>query len=299
MSQLKDKTVFITGASSGIGKACAELFATKKANLILAARRVDRINNLAKRLEKENRIKIKCIQLDVRNYEQVEKAISSLKSTWKKIDFLINNAGLSRGLDKIYEGKKEDWDEMIDTNIKGLAFVTRHVVPLMIKRKKGHIINIGSTAGHEVYPGGNIYAATKFAVNALSQSTRLDVLDKGIKVTSIDPGMVETEFSLVRFRGNKERAKNVYIGLKPLTPIDIAEAVLFCSTRPNHVNINQVILTPLAQASSTQVTEKKNNYTKTLMSPAPSLTMVGSSSLRSITEEGLPLRFPEASIKST
>jgi len=257
MSQLKDKTVFITGASSGIGKACAELFATKKANLILAARRVDRINNLAKRLEKENRIKTKCIKLDVRNYEQVESVIASLENNWKKIDVLINNAGLSRGLDKIYEGKKEDWDEMIDTNIKGLAFVTRHVVPLMVKRKSGHIINIGSTAGHEVYPGGNIYAATKFAVNALSQSTRLDVLDKGIKVTSIDPGMVETEFSLVRFRGNKERAKNVYKGLKPLTPIDIAEAVLFCSTRPNHVNINQVILTPLAQASSTQVYRKE------------------------------------------
>ena len=256
MSQLKDKTVFITGASSGIGKACAELFATKKANLILAARRVDRINNLAKRLEKENRIKTKCIKLDVRNYEQVESVIASLENNWKKIDVLINNAGLSRGLDKIYEGKKEDWDEMIDTNIKGLAFVTRHVVPLMVKRKSGHIINIGSTAGHEVYPGGNIYAATKFAVNALSQSTRLDVLDKGIKVTSIDPGMVETEFSLVRFRGNKERAKNVYKGLKPLTPIDIAEAVLFCSTRPNHVNINLVILTPLAQASSTQVYRK-------------------------------------------
>ena len=257
MSQLKDKTVFITGASSGIGKACAELFAKEKANLILTARRIDRVKNLANRLEKKNKINTKCIKLDVRNYEQVEEAISSLKSTWKKIDFLINNAGLSRGLDKIYEGKKEDWDEMIDTNIKGLAFVTRHVVQLMVKRKKGHIINIGSTAGHEVYPGGNIYAATKFAVNALSQSTRLDVLDKGIKVTSIDPGMVETEFSLVRFRGNKERAKNVYIGLKPLTPIDIAEAVLFCSTRPNHVNINQVILTPLAQASSTQVYRKE------------------------------------------
>ena len=257
MSQLKDKTVFITGASSGIGKACAELFAKEKANLILTARRIDRVKNLANRLEKKNKINTKCIKLDVRNYEQVESVIASLENNWKKIDVLINNAGLSRGLDKIYEGKKEDWDEMIDTNIKGLAFVTRHVVPLMVKRKSGHIINIGSTAGHEVYPGGNIYAATKFAVNALSQSTRLDVLDKGIKVTSIDPGMVETEFSLVRFRGNKERAKNVYKGLKPLTPKDIAEAVLFCSTRPNHVNINLVILTPLAQASSTQVYRKE------------------------------------------
>jgi 3-hydroxy acid dehydrogenase/malonic semialdehyde reductase len=259
MLQLKNKTVFITGASSGIGKACAELFAKEKANLILAARRIDRVKNIAKRLEKENKIKTKCIKLDVRNYEQVESAIASLESNWKKIDVLINNAGLSRGLDKIYEGKKEDWEEMIDTNVKGLAFVTRHVVPLMVKRKSGHIINIGSTAGHEVYPGGNIYAATKFAVKALSQSTRLDVLDKGIKVTSIDPGMVETEFSMVRFRGNKERAKSVYKGLKPLSPEDVAEAALFCSTRPNHVNINEVILTPLAQASSTQVYRKENS----------------------------------------
>ena len=257
MAQLKNKIVFITGASSGIGKACAELFAKEKANLILAARRVERIKTLAKKLEKEFGIKTKCVKLDVRDFHQVKKVISSLENNWKKIDVLINNAGLSRGLDKIYEGKKADWDEMIDTNIKGLAYVTRHVVPLMVKRKKGHVINIGSTAGHEVYPNGNIYAATKFAVKALSQSTRLDVLDKGIKVTSIDPGMVETEFSLVRFRGNKERAKNVYKGLKPLSPKDVAEAVLFCATRPADVNINQIILTPLAQASSTQVYRKE------------------------------------------
>ncbi len=256
MNQLKDKTIFITGASSGIGRACAEAFAKEKANLILASRRIERINTLARALENKYKIKTKRIKLDVRNYVQVENAVKSLENNWKKIDILINNAGLSRGLDKIYEGKKEDWDEMIDTNIKGLAYVTRHILPLMIKRKKGHIINIGSTAGHEVYPGGNIYAATKFAVKALSQSTRLDVLDKGIKVTSIDPGMVETEFSIVRFRGDKERARNVYRGLKPLSPEDVAETVLFCATRPKHVNINQVILTPLAQASSTQVIRK-------------------------------------------
>jgi serine 3-dehydrogenase len=257
MNNLSDKIVFITGASAGIGKACAELFAKEKANLILAARRVERIKAIAKIFEKENKIKTKCVKLDVRDYHQVEKVITSLDNNWKKIDILINNAGLSRGLDKIYEGKKADWDEMIDTNIKGLAFVTRHVVPLMVKRKKGHIINIGSTAGHEVYPNGNIYAATKFAVKALSQSTRVDVLDKGLKVTSVDPGMVKTEFSLVRFRGNKEQAKNVYKGLKPLSPNDVAEAVLFCTTRPEEVNINQIILTPLAQASSTQVYRKE------------------------------------------
>jgi 3-hydroxy acid dehydrogenase / malonic semialdehyde reductase len=147
---------------------------------------------------------------------------------------------------------------MIDTNIKGLAYVTRHVLPVMVKRKKGHIINIGSTAGHDVYPSGNVYAATKFAAKALSQSTRYDVLDKGIKVSSVDPGMVETEFSIVRFRGDKERAKKVYTGIKPLSPKDVAETVLFCATRPQNVNINQVILTPLAQASSTQIVRKDN-----------------------------------------
>jgi len=253
MNNLKGKIVFITGASAGIGKACAELFAKEKANLILTARRIERVKILAKKLEKENKIKTKCVKLDIRDFDQIEQTVKSLENNWKKIDILVNNAGLSRGFDKIYEGKREDWDEMIDTNIKGLAYVTRHVAPLMVKRKKGHIINIGSTAGHEVYPNGNVYAATKFAVKALSQSTRLDVLDKGIKVTSIDPGMVETEFSLVRFRGDKERAKNVYKGLNPLSPKDVAEAVLFCATRPKEVNINQIILTPLAQASSTQV----------------------------------------------
>jgi serine 3-dehydrogenase len=257
MSLLKGKITLITGASSGIGKACAEVFAKEKSNLILTARRIERLKSLANKLEKQNGIKVKCVQLDVRDYDQVKKAIDLLDNNWKKIDILINNAGLSRGLDKIYEGKKEDWDEMIHTNIKGLAYVTRHVLPLMVKRKRGHVINIGSTAGHEVYPAGNIYAATKFAVKALSQSTRVDVLDKGIKVTSVDPGMVETEFSIVRFRGDKERAKKVYTGIKPLSPKDVAETVLFCVTRPQNVNINQVILTPLYQASSTQVYRKE------------------------------------------
>lgn len=257
MNLLKGKITYITGASSGIGKACAETFAKEKSNLILTARRIERLKTLAKNLEKAYDVKVKCIELDVRNFEQVKDAIESLEKSWKNIDILINSAGLSRGLDKIHEGKKEDWDEMIDTNIKGLAYVTRHVLPLMVKRKKGHVINIGSTAGHDVYPAGNVYAATKFAVKALSQSTRYDVLDKGIKVTSVDPGMVETEFSLVRFSGDKERAKKVYTGIKPLNAIDVAETVLFCATRSQNVNINQVILTPLAQASSTQIVRKE------------------------------------------
>ena len=259
MSILNRRITFITGASSGIGKACAEVFAKQKSNLILSARRIEKLITLAKKLEKAHGIKVKCIKLDVRDFNQVNKVINSLENNWKRVDILINNAGLSRGFDKIHEGKKEDWDEMIDTNIKGLVYVTRHVLPLMVKRKTGHIINIGSTAGHEVYPNGNVYAATKFAVNALSQSTRLDVLDKGIKVTSVDPGMVETEFSEVRFRGDKERAKKVYTGIKPLSAKEVAETVLFCATRPQNVNINQIILTPLYQASSTQVIRKENS----------------------------------------
>lgn len=257
MSLLKGNITFITGASAGIGKACAELFAREKSNLILTARRIERLKILANKLEKDHGVKVKCLKLDVRNFDQVKKSISSLEDNWKKIDILINNAGLSRGLDKIYEGKKEDWNEIIDTNIKGLIFVTRHILPLMVKRKRGHIINIGSTAGHEVYPKGNIYAATKFAVKALTQSTRIDVLENGIKVSSVDPGMVETEFSLVRFRGDKKKSQDVYKGLQPLSPIDVADAVLFCATRPENVNINQLILTPLAQASSTQVVRKE------------------------------------------
>ncbi len=256
MNNLKNKIVFITGATSGIGKACAEIFANEKSNLILTGRRIERLKNLAKKLEKENGIKTKCIKLDVRDFNGVKKAISALDSKWNKIDILINNAGLARGFNKIYDGKKLDWDEMIDTNIKGLAYVSRLVLPLMIRRKKGHVINIGSTAGHEVYPNGNVYAATKYAVKALSQSIRIDVLDKGIKISSVDPGMVETEFSLVRFRGNKNKASKVYKGLKPLSPENVADAVLFCATRPENVNINEVILTPLAQASSTQVHRK-------------------------------------------
>jgi serine 3-dehydrogenase len=250
MKDLKDKTVFITGASSGIGKACAARFADAGANLLLAARRIDRVKKLSEELRKQYKIKTKEIKLDVRNYNEVTETISSLDEQWKKIDILINNAGLARGFDKIHEGKIEDWDEMIDTNIKGLLFVTRRVLPLMVERQKGHIINIGSIAGHETYPSGNVYAATKFAVNALSKSIRMDALDKEIKVTSIDPGLVETEFSLVRFSGDEKRAKSVYKGLTPLMANDIAETILFCATRPDNVNINEMIITPLAQAST-------------------------------------------------
>jgi 3-hydroxy acid dehydrogenase / malonic semialdehyde reductase len=253
MKDLKDKTVFITGASSGIGKECAIEFASAGANLLLAARRTDRLNELSIELTKKYNIKVKSIKLDVRNYNEVKDIISSLEDDWKEIDILINNAGLARGFSKIYEGSINDWEEMIDTNIKGLLYVTRQVLPNMVEKKHGHVINIGSIAGHETYPFGNVYAATKFAVTALTKSIRMDVLDKNIKVSTIDPGLVETEFSVVRFSGDEEKASNVYNGIVPLTGKDIAEAVLFCATRPDHVNINEIILTPLAQASTTMV----------------------------------------------
>jgi len=253
MDKLKNKTVFITGASAGIGKACADQFAEAGANLILAARRFDRIKKLSEQISKKYRVKTKALKLDVRNYDEVSATLASLEKKWKRIDILVNNAGLAKGFDKIYKGKIEDWNEMIDTNIKGLLYVTRWVLPHMVKRKSGHVINIGSIAGHDTYPSGNVYAATKFAVNAISKSIRMDILDKGIRVSSIDPGLVETEFSLVRFSGDKNRAKNVYKGLTPLTAYDIAETVLFCATRPDHVNINEIILTPKAQVSAVHV----------------------------------------------
>ncbi|MDT3696071.1 MAG: SDR family NAD(P)-dependent oxidoreductase [Ignavibacterium sp.] len=253
MKNLERKIVFITGASSGIGKSCAVEFAKLKANLILTARREERLKDLANELEQKYNIKALCSKIDVRNYEDVENMYNKLSDDWKKIDILINNAGLARGLDKFYTGKLTDWNEMIDTNIKGLLNVSRIIVPQMVERQTGHIINIGSTAGHEVYTFGNVYSATKFAVKALSQSFRLDVLDKGIKVSSIDPGMVYTEFSKVRFNGDTEKADNVYKGITPLSPDDVAEAVLFCATRSDNVNINEIILTPVQQASSSQV----------------------------------------------
>lgn len=256
MYNLDGKIVFITGASSGIGKSCAVQFARVKSKLLLAARRKDRLDSFAAELRDNYGVEVETLGIDVRSYEIVKNKFSELNPSWQQVDILVNNAGLARGLDKFYEGKLEDWNEMIDTNIKGLLNVSRVVAPYMIEKQAGHIINIGSTAGHEVYTYGNVYSATKFAVNALSQSFRLDVLDKGIKISSVDPGMVYTEFSKVRFSGDENRAEQVYKGIVPLYPDDVAEAVIFCATRPANVNINEIILTPLYQASSTQVIRK-------------------------------------------
>lgn len=256
MKRLKNKTIFITGASSGIGMASANAFAKEGADLILSARRIEKINKLADEIKKEYKVDVLPLQFDVRKFKEAEEKITGLSGKWIKIDILLNNAGLAKGFDKIYQGNIDDWETMIDTNIKGLLYATRLISPGMAERKSGHIINIGSTAGHEVYVNGNVYCATKFAVKALTQSIRLDVLDKNIKVTTVDPGMVYTEFSEVRFSGDKERAEKVYEGITPLKAEDVAEAILFCATTPPHVNINEIILTPIAQASSSQIYRK-------------------------------------------
>jgi len=245
------KTVFITGASSGIGYACAEVFAREKYNLLLASRRIDRLHVMATDLQNKYGVQIHAIGLDVRDHDLVKKVWSELPEEWQAIDILINNAGLSQGLEPIHQGNTEDWDRMIDTNIKGLLYVSRVVAPKMQQRGSGHIINIGSIAGKEVYPNGNVYCATKHAVEALTKAMRIDLLPYHIKVSSVDPGAVETEFSIVRFKGDLERAKKVYEGFTPLTAADVAETIWFVASRPAHVNVNDILLMPTAQASGT------------------------------------------------
>jgi 3-hydroxy acid dehydrogenase/malonic semialdehyde reductase len=256
MYSLKGKIVFITGTSSGIGRSCARAFAGQGARLLLVARRQDRLEELAAELKLKPNREVHILSLDIRSQAAVEGAVNDLPPEWKEVEVLVNNAGLSRGLDKLYEGKIGDWEEMIDTNIKGLLYTSRALIPGMVKRGRGHIINIGSIAGHEAYPGGNVYCATKFAVNALSKGLRLDLSGTGLRVTSVDPGMVKTEFSLVRFRGDALRAEKVYQGLTPLSPDDIADAVVYCATRPLHVNISEMIVMPTDQASTSVVHRK-------------------------------------------
>ncbi|MBD2455208.1 SDR family oxidoreductase [Nostoc sp. FACHB-87] len=253
MISLQNQIVLITGASSGIGTACAKVFAGAGAKLILAARRLERLQQLADSLNQEFGTATHLLQLDVRDRPAVESAINNLPAEWSNIDILINNAGLSRSLDKLHEGDFQDWEEMIDTNIKGLLYLTRYVVPGMVSRGRGHIVNLGSIAGHQTYPGGNVYCATKAAVKAISEGLKQDLLGTPVRVTSVDPGMVETEFSEVRFHGDTERAKRVYQGVNPLTADDIADVIFFCTTRSPHVNINEVILMPVNQASATLV----------------------------------------------
>lgn len=246
----------ITGATSGIGKASAEIFAKNGYDLIITGRRAGRLDELAAELEKKYKVKVCKLAFDVRKLAEVKKNIGALPAAFKNIDVLVNNAGLASGLSSIQDGDIEDWEKMIDTNIKGLLYVTKEVAALMIPNKKGHIVNVGSVAGKEVYANGNVYCATKHAVDALNKAMRIDLLQHNIRVSGIHPGMVETEFSIVRFHGDEEKAKKVYMGLKPLTGEDIAEAIYWMASRPAHVNITDMVLTPTAQANATTTIRK-------------------------------------------
>jgi 3-hydroxy acid dehydrogenase / malonic semialdehyde reductase len=247
---MKRKIVFITGASAGIGAATALAFAGEGARLLLAARRAGKLAEVASAALARGAEAVHSIDLDVRNRHAVQTAVDELPAEWAEIDVLVNNAGLSRGLDKLYMGKAEDWEEMIDTNVKGLLHVTRAVVPGMVVRGRGHVVNLGSTAGELPYPGGSVYCATKAAVHSLNDGLRQDLLGTPVRVTSIDPGAVETDFSLVRFRGDTARAAKVYKGITPLMAEDVADAILWAVTRPARVNIAHVLMMPVDQANS-------------------------------------------------
>jgi len=248
--------VFITGATSGIGKSTAEIFAKNGSDLIITGRRQERLAELKKKLEENYKITVTTLCFDIRQANEVESAVHSLSPENKKIDILVNNAGLAAGLSSIQDGSLSHWERMIDTNIKGLLYTTKAISNLMIQNGKGHIINIGSIAGKEVYANGNVYCATKHAVDALNKGMRIDLLSHNIKVTAINPGMVETEFSVVRFDGDEDRAKKVYMGMEPLKPEDIAETIFWVAARPAHVNINDIIIMPTVQASATNVIRK-------------------------------------------
>lgn len=248
-ASLAHQTVLITGASSGIGAACARQLAATGARLILAARRLEPLQTLAAELQQQHAAEVLTVGLDVRQPKAVGEAIATLPDPWQAIDILINNAGLSRGLDKQYEAPLDDWEAMIDTNIKGLLYVTRAVVPGMVARGRGHVVNVGSIAGRQTYPGGSVYCATKAAVRSLSEGLKLDLLGTPVRVTNIDPGLVETEFSVVRFGGDRDRAQGVYQGMTPLTGDDVADVIVFAVTRPPHVNVSDLLLLPTDQSS--------------------------------------------------
>jgi serine 3-dehydrogenase len=256
MTSLKDKIVLITGATSGIGEACARQFAEKGSKLILTGRREERLRKLSSELESSCQISCLSLVFDVRGTTEVEKIFNNLPSEWKDIEILINNAGLARGFNLFHKNELEDMEEMVDTNIKGLIYVSRNIIPGMVERGRGHVVNIGSIAGHEVYPKGNVYCATKYAVDALTKGMRLDLFDTPIRVSTVDPGLVETEFSHVRFHGDMDKASKVYQDMTPLTADDIADIVIFITSRPVHVQIGEVIVFPTDQASATMVHRK-------------------------------------------
>ncbi len=247
---LKGKIVFITGASAGIGAATALAFAAEGARLLLTARRAGKLAEVASRALEVGAEAVHSIHLDVRSRISVQRVIDELPEEWAEIEVLVNNAGLSRGLDKLYIGKIDDWEEMIDTNVKGLLYVTRSVVPGMVVRGRGHVVNLGSTAGELAYPNGAVYCGSKAAVRLINDGLRQDLLGTPVRVTSVDPGMVETDFSLVRFSGDSERAAKVYKGVTPLKPEDVAETIVWAVKRPAHVNIARVVMTSVDQANS-------------------------------------------------
>jgi serine 3-dehydrogenase len=246
---LRDRLVFITGASSGIGASCARAFARQGCRLLVCARRLDRLQALSRELQAEHGIRCRCLELDVTRRPDVQKTLDSLPSEWAEVDILVNNAGGAHGLDKFQDGDFADWEKMIDTNVKGLLYVSRWVIPRMVSRGRGHVINIGSVAGHQPYPRGAVYCGSKAAERAISQGLKMDLTGSPIRVTSIDPGMVRTEFSLVRFRGDRDRADKVYENMVPLTPDDIAEAVVWSASRPPHVNVSEMVILPTAQSA--------------------------------------------------
>jgi 3-hydroxy acid dehydrogenase/malonic semialdehyde reductase len=247
---LSGKIVFVTGASAGIGRATALAFAAEGARMLLAARRAAKLAEVASECLKLGSAAVHSIDLDVRDHRAVQNAVDTLPDEWAEIDVLVNNAGLSRGLDKLYMGRVEDWEEMIDTNVKGLLYVTRAVVPGMVVRGRGHVVNLGSTAGELAYPGGAVYCGTKAAERLINDGLRQDVLGTPVRVTTVDPGMVETDFSLVRFHGDHERASKVYKGVTPLKAEDVAEVIVWVTKRPDHVNIARVSMTSIHQANS-------------------------------------------------
>jgi 3-hydroxy acid dehydrogenase / malonic semialdehyde reductase len=249
---LNDAVVLVTGASSGIGAACARAFARAGARLLLSARRGDRLAELAAELEAD----VHVFELDVRDRSAVEAAIAGLGPDWSEIDVLVNNAGLAAGFEPLWEGEPDDWDRMIDTNVRGLLWVTRAVVPGMVDRGSGHVVNLGSIAGHEAYPNGAVYCASKAAVDKITKGLRMDLLGTGVRVSTIDPGLVETEFSAVRFHGDHDRAEAVYRGVTPLTADDVADAIVWVTTRPAHVQVAEMILFPTDQASATRVARR-------------------------------------------
>jgi len=254
-----NRIALITGATAGIGEATAILLARNNFDLILTGRRNKRLQSLKEKIGQDSQSEIVTLNFDIRSREETEKAINELPEKWKSIDLLVNNAGLAAGLNTVQEGVVDDWERMIDTNIKGLLYISRIVSSLMIKRGRGHIINISSIAGKETYPLGNIYCATKHAVQSITQGMRMDMLKHGIKVSSVCPGAVETEFSLVRFEHNENKAKDVYKGFTPLSAKDIAETILFVVSRPDHVNIDDILVMPTAQAYTREFYRKENN----------------------------------------